>query len=58
MTVMHRIDSDSPLWDISADQLQDEHFEIIVNLEGTVENTGMTAQVRHWCYTAQVRHCC
>lgn len=49
MTVMHRIDSDSPLWDISADQLQDEHFEIIVNLEGTVENTGMTAQVRHWC---------
>lgn len=31
---------------MSGDSLSNEHFEIIVNLEGTVENTGMTAQVR------------
>lgn len=37
---------ESPLWDVSGDSLAGEHFEIIVNLEGTVENTGMTAQVR------------
>jgi len=37
VTVVHRIDSTSPLWDMSADQLSKEHFEIIVILEGTVE---------------------
>ncbi len=54
MTVMHRIDKDSPLWDVSGDSLAGEHFEIIVNLEGTVENTGMTAQVRTFYLLAEI----
>lgn len=45
VTVVHRIDATSPLWDMSADQLHKEHFEIIVILEGTVELTGTTTQV-------------
>jgi len=35
-TVVHRITSSSPLWDISAKQLITERFEIIVILEGIV----------------------
>jgi hypothetical protein len=34
------------LWDISAEQLFSEQFEIIVILEGTVESTGSSTQVR------------
>ena len=45
VTVVHRIDSTSPLWDMSADQMRKEHFEIVVILEGTVESTGATTQV-------------
>ena len=33
-TVVHRINSASPLWDISAEQMLTEQFEIIVILEG------------------------
>jgi len=33
-TVVHRINSISPLWDISAEQMLSEQFEIIVILEG------------------------
>jgi len=47
VTVVHRIDSSSPLWDMSEHQLRKEHFEIIVILEGTVELTGTTTQVRY-----------
>jgi len=46
VTVVHTIDQSSPLWDISADQLITEQFEIIVILEGTVESTGSSTQVR------------
>ena len=35
VTVVHKIDSSSPLWNISAEQLLTERFEIIVILEGT-----------------------
>ena len=34
VTVVHKIDSSSPLWDISAEQLFVERFEIVVILEG------------------------
>ena len=40
------ISQSSPLWDVSAEQLVAEQFEIIVILEGTVESTGSTTQVR------------
>jgi len=33
-TVVHRINRSSPLWDISAEQMLTEQFEIIVILEG------------------------
>lgn len=46
VTVVHRIGSASPLWDLSPEKLLTEHFELIVILEGTVESTGMTTQVR------------
>lgn len=46
VTVVHRIDSTSPLWEVSPDKLLTEHFEVIVILEGTVESTGMSTQVR------------
>jgi len=45
VTVQHKIDKDSPLWDLSAEKLYKEHFEIIVILEGTIESTGMLTQV-------------
>ena len=44
--ILHRIDRNSPLWGVSAEQLLREEFEIIVVLEGVVEATGMTTQVR------------
>jgi len=34
-TVAHRINRSSPLWDISAEQMLTEQFEIIIILEGT-----------------------
>ena len=46
VTVVHRIDETSPLWDLSLQKLMSEHFEIIVLLEGTIESTGMATQVR------------
>ena len=44
--IVHRITRDSPLWQVSADDLMGEQFEIIVVLEGIIESSGMTTQVR------------
>jgi len=44
--VEHRINKDSPFWDLSAESLQQEVFELVVVLEGIVESTGMTTQAR------------
>jgi len=46
MTIQHMIDKNSPLWDLSKEELHKEQFEIIVILKGTVESTGMLRQVR------------
>lgn len=46
VTVVHKINETSPLWDLSLMKLLSEHFEIIVILEGTIESTGMLTQVR------------
>ena len=46
VTVTHKIDETSPFWEMSSEQLLSERFEIVVFLEGTVESTGMTTQVR------------
>lgn len=47
MVVCHKINEDSPLYGMSAsDLIQQERFEIVVILEGTVESTGQTTQAR------------
>ncbi|KAL7034114.1 hypothetical protein ACKWTF_007864 [Chironomus riparius] len=47
MIVCHKINHDSPLYTMSAsDLIQQERFEIVVILEGTVESTGQTTQAR------------
>ncbi|XP_075246985.1 G protein-activated inward rectifier potassium channel 3-like [Convolutriloba macropyga] len=43
--IEHRIDSESPLFKKSWHDIQSVHFEVIVLLEGAVEETGSTAQV-------------
>lgn len=47
LIVCHKINENSPLYNMSAsDLIQQERFEIVVILEGTVESTGQTAQAR------------
>ncbi|RZF48691.1 hypothetical protein LSTR_LSTR011178 [Laodelphax striatellus] len=51
LTAVHRIDSTSPLYDISADDLTAATFEIFVALAGTVETMGQDTEART-SYTA------
>lgn len=45
--ITHMIDERSPLYGISADDvLKNQHFEIVVMLEGAVESTGLATQAR------------
>nr|XP_021385775.2 G protein-activated inward rectifier potassium channel 4 [Lonchura striata domestica] len=44
--ICHVINHHSPFWDMSAESLRREQFEIIIILEGIVEATGMTCQAR------------
>ncbi|XP_048507494.1 inward rectifier potassium channel 2-like isoform X2 [Athalia rosae] len=45
-TIVHKIDSRSPLYNLSASDMLRERFEIVVILEGVIESTGMTTQAR------------
>jgi potassium inwardly-rectifying channel subfamily J len=45
-TVVHCIDKPSPLYELSADDLQEANFEIIVIMEGTIESTDQRVQAR------------
>ncbi|XP_054611868.1 G protein-activated inward rectifier potassium channel 3-like isoform X1 [Dunckerocampus dactyliophorus] len=45
-TITHIINENSPFWEVGADRLRRETFEIIVILEGIVEASGMTCQAR------------
>ncbi|XP_049817979.1 ATP-sensitive inward rectifier potassium channel 11 isoform X4 [Aethina tumida] len=45
-TIVHKIDKNSPLYNMSATDLLRERFEIVVILEGVIESTGMTTQAR------------
>ncbi|XP_032678708.1 inward rectifier potassium channel 2-like isoform X2 [Odontomachus brunneus] len=45
-TIVHKIDRKSPLYRISASDMLQERFEIVVILEGVIESTGMTTQAR------------
>jgi len=44
--IVHKINEDSPFWEMSPEDLHKEQFEFIVILEGIVESTGMTTQAR------------
>ncbi|XP_062450379.1 G protein-activated inward rectifier potassium channel 4-like [Rhea pennata] len=44
--ICHVINEHSPFWEMSAESLRREQFEIIIILEGIVEATGMTCQAR------------
>ena len=45
LVVAHKINSSSPLYNLSPKDLQAKQFEIIVSLEGTTPETGNTIQV-------------
>lgn len=44
--IVHKIDEESPLYELSAHDMLRERFEIVTMLEGVVESTGMTTQAR------------
>nr|XP_018914499.1 PREDICTED: inward rectifier potassium channel 2-like [Bemisia tabaci] len=44
--IEHRIDEDSPLFDMSALDFLHSQFEILISLEGVVETTGQNTEVR------------
>ena len=44
--ICHKIDEDSPLFEMTPQELLASNFELIVTLEGSVEETGNTIQVR------------
>ncbi|XP_060890245.1 ATP-sensitive inward rectifier potassium channel 12 [Labrus mixtus] len=46
LVIVHEIDRDSPLYSLSRADLETDHFEIVVILEGMVEATAMTTQFR------------
>lgn len=46
LIICHVIDKGSPLYNLSACELQHEDIEVIVVLEGVVETTGITTQAR------------
>ena len=45
VTVAHKIDRSSPFWNMSAERMTSERFEVIVILEGTVQTSGSMIQV-------------
>merc|ERR1719341_1904401 len=45
-TLVHKIDSDSPFYDMSAKDFLKRRYEIVIMLEGVVEQTGNSIQVR------------
>ncbi|XP_071961336.1 G protein-activated inward rectifier potassium channel 3-like [Antedon mediterranea] len=46
MIITHQINADSPLYDYSAEEIKNADFEIIIILEGVVEQTGLLCQAR------------
>lgn len=46
LEIVHVIDEESPLYDMSAADLAKEKFEIVVVMEGTIETSSMTFQAR------------
>ncbi|XP_034180526.1 uncharacterized protein LOC117604515 isoform X2 [Osmia lignaria lignaria] len=45
-TIVHKINADSPFYNMSAEDMLTERFEVVAILEGTIESTGQTTQAR------------
>ncbi|XP_046959505.1 G protein-activated inward rectifier potassium channel 3-like isoform X7 [Vanessa cardui] len=54
ITMVHRINADSPFYGVSAADILQEKFEIVVILEGTIESTGQTTQARSSYTTSEL----
>ena len=46
LEIVHIIDEESPFFDISAADIAQEKFELLVIMEGTIETSSMTFQAR------------
>ena len=46
VTIAHKIDEDSPLYDMNPRDILSSQFEILLTLEGVTEETGNTIQVK------------
>lgn len=46
LTIVHKIDKESPFYNLSAKEMLQDKFEIIVALEASVESTGQSIQAR------------
>ncbi|XP_029157086.1 G protein-activated inward rectifier potassium channel 3-like isoform X3 [Nylanderia fulva] len=44
--IIHRINESSPFYNMSAENMLIERFEVVLILEGTIESTGQTTQAR------------
>ena len=47
-TIIHKINEDSPFYDMSAKDFLKKRYEIVVILEGVVEQTGNSIQVNRY----------
>ncbi|XP_063618371.1 G protein-activated inward rectifier potassium channel 3-like isoform X1 [Cydia splendana] len=54
ITMVHRINAESPFYGVSAADVLQERFEIVVILEGTIESTGQTTQARSSYTTSEI----
>ncbi|CAB3224281.1 unnamed protein product [Arctia plantaginis] len=54
ITMVHKINADSPFYAVSAADVLQERFEIVVILEGTIESTGQTTQARSSYTTSEI----
>lgn len=55
VTIVHEIDESSPFYKLNSDELASFKFEIITVLEGTVESTGQSIQVRSSYLPSEVK---
>jgi len=55
VTIVHVIDDKSPFYHLSRDELTNFKFELITVLEGTVESTGQSIQVRSSYLPSEVK---
>lgn len=45
-TIVHKINAESPLYHMTAEDMLIDRFEVVAILEGTIESTGQTTQAR------------